>query len=266
MQIEGGTVLDDFDPFVAAGNSNNTIKQSFVVPVSDGVLNLEFLKSATNNPNIAAIEIIDNNGVPGLPQISIAAPTPADVQETGDTGTFTTLTFPVTFDAAPTDSVTVSYTVDIDGVETTGALVLGTANGVITVEVPNDDAANGAESVTVTLTGVTAGGAAAELGPVAVSASATVTEDDVDAPAPGVALHRVNAGGAEIAATDGGIPWGADQGNFGTAATAPIWCELHRRTTYGIGVGSGSAHPGLDDFITRCSAIPATDAGGDPCP
>ena len=177
VEIEGGTVLDDFDPYVAAGNSNNTIKQSFVVPVTDGVLNLEFLKGAANNPHIAAIEIIDNNGAPGLPQISIAAPTPADAQETGDAGV-TTLAFPVTFDAAPTESVTVGYTVDIDGVETTGALVLGTANGVITVEVPNDDADNGADSVTVTLTGVTAGASAAELNPLAASASATVVEDD----------------------------------------------------------------------------------------
>ncbi|MEM6487072.1 MAG: tandem-95 repeat protein [Pseudomonadota bacterium] len=54
--IEGTTVLENFDTFATFGNNSGV--QSFVTTVADGELNIEFLKTATNNPHIAAIEIL----------------------------------------------------------------------------------------------------------------------------------------------------------------------------------------------------------------
>ncbi|MEM7742684.1 MAG: malectin domain-containing carbohydrate-binding protein [Pseudomonadota bacterium] len=219
VALEGDIVLDDFDPFVAAGSSNDTSKQSFAVSLTDGELNLDFIVGSVNNPNIAAIEILEVDSNTGPAVISIAAPDPASVVEDGDIGN-TSLDFAVSFDTTPSEAVTIEYSVEINGVLTPGLTqVLGTADGTITVDVPNDDANDGAEAVTVTLTGVSVGGASAVLG-TAVAASATVTEDDSDTPAAQV-LYRVNAGGPELAAIDGGPAWTADLGTFGAANNSP---------------------------------------------
>ena len=147
-------MIDDLDTYAAYGNDSAV--QSFDTTVSDGQLNVEFLKTATNNPHLSAIEIIAAGGQG--PVVSIGAPSPADVQETGDGGTSTSLVFPVTFAGTPENDVTVEYSVSIDGVVTSGLTqALGTADGSITVGVPNDDENNGAETVIVTLTGITAG-------------------------------------------------------------------------------------------------------------
>jgi hypothetical protein len=60
VEIEDTLVLDDFDTFATYGNDTGV--QSFTTTVSDGVLNIEFLKGAANNPHIAAIEIIAADG------------------------------------------------------------------------------------------------------------------------------------------------------------------------------------------------------------
>lgn len=56
VAIEDVTVLENFDTFATYGN--DTGQESFDVTVTDGQLNLEFLKGTVNNPHIAAIEIV----------------------------------------------------------------------------------------------------------------------------------------------------------------------------------------------------------------
>ena len=104
--------------------------------------------------------------------------------------------------------MTIEYEVEINGSVETGLTAMFADDGVITVEVQNDDAFDGDDAVVVTLTGVTIGNAV--LG-TQVSASATVTEDD--ALSDGTVVYRVNAGGPEVAAIDGGPDWTEDQGN-----------------------------------------------------
>lgn len=56
-------------------------------------------------------------------------------------------------------------------------------------------------------------------------------------------IYRVNVGGPEVAATDGGIPWGKDQGAIGNANNSPY---LHSNSTGNslFNGNSGSAHSG----------------------
>ena len=182
------------------------------VTVTDGELNLEFLHDAIDgaeNPLINGIEIVQIVDDPDAPaQLALEAPSPAVVLESGDTG-FTTLEFPITINKQPTAPITATYSVTIDGVPfTTGEAAVTGTGGAVTVEVPNDALPNGDEQVEVTLTGISTGGDIAELSS-DVTASATVSDDD---PVPGSSnpLIRVNAGGEEIVATDGGPNWEAD--------------------------------------------------------
>ncbi len=172
VELEGDLVLDDFDTFAAYGN--DTGLQSFEATVTDGVLNLEFLKTAVNNPHVAAIEILAAGDSDPLPKVAIAAPSPSTLAE-GDGGT-TALVFPVTFDAPPSGPVTVDYTVETNGAAPIAGSVELSADGSVTVDVADDDLANGDETVTVTLTGISAGDAVIDTG--MASASATVSDDD----------------------------------------------------------------------------------------
>ena len=56
VQIEGATVVDDLDTYATYGS--DTGRQSFDVTVTDGTLNVAFLKGAADNPHVAAIEIV----------------------------------------------------------------------------------------------------------------------------------------------------------------------------------------------------------------
>jgi len=115
------------------------------------------------------------------PTVSIAAPTPSAIQESGDDGTQTSVLFPVTFDIDAGGPVTVEYEVDIDGVAESLTAVIPATGGAIEVLVDNDNVLDAAEAVSVTLTGVAAGSAAtATIDPAAAAASATVFEDESD--------------------------------------------------------------------------------------
>ena len=113
------------------------------------------------------------------PVVSIAAPTPDSVVESGDDGA-TPLSFPVTFDRLPTAPVELSFTVDLNGDLQALTQTIDPTGGAIVVEVANDAINNGSEVVSIELTGVT-GDAALGL---ASSATATVTEDDEVTPPP----------------------------------------------------------------------------------
>ena len=179
----------------AADANSDNIYEVDVTLTDSGTL------STTKNLSITVSDVIESG-----PVLSIAPPSDSSVQEAGDTGV-TTLLFPVTFNTPPASDVTVEYSVEINGALTSGLTQnLETSNGAITVDIPNDDLADGPETVNVTLTAITLGGDVATLGN--TTATATVTEDD------GIVLssvlYRVNAGGETIAAIDGGPEWSAD--------------------------------------------------------
>ncbi|MBX2854878.1 MAG: cadherin-like domain-containing protein, partial [Rhodobacteraceae bacterium] len=165
------------DPVALFGHQTGGVI-SAVVTVTDGELNLQFDHGSIENPLINGIEIVELGLLPV--QVTLGAPSMAEVAEDGDVGV-TAIEFPVEVDAAPPGDVTVTYDVLVDGVALFTGLtaVIGADGGVALAEIPNDAFFNGDEVITVTLTGFDAGGDIAELGDT-VSATATVTEDDVN--------------------------------------------------------------------------------------
>ncbi|WP_020568721.1 malectin domain-containing carbohydrate-binding protein [Neolewinella persica] len=63
VEIEGALVLDDLDLFASYGN-NVAAVETFSVTVTDGVLDINFLKGSVNNPAIKGIEILGGGSPP----------------------------------------------------------------------------------------------------------------------------------------------------------------------------------------------------------
>ena len=187
VAIEGELVIDNIDLFDegdgiignGAGQAAVQIVKTFVVDVTDGNLDIDFT-AEVDNAKISAIIVREvDDGIPDPAALSITAQ--GDVEETGDDATTTPVVFDLAFDTPPTESVDITYSVSVGGVETQTdvALTLGTSDGQITVDVPNDDLDNGAEAVVVTITSITTATDTAEISATNGSATANVTEDDV---------------------------------------------------------------------------------------
>jgi hypothetical protein len=58
VNIEGVRKLTNYDVFAVAGGAMRAVKQTIRVVVSDGTLNLFFSKGASDNPAVAAIEVV----------------------------------------------------------------------------------------------------------------------------------------------------------------------------------------------------------------
>ncbi|WP_221392192.1 ELWxxDGT repeat protein [Dyadobacter sp. NIV53] len=63
VNIEGSRKLTNYDLFQAAGGAMRARTETFPVTVSDGTLNIDFLKGLADNPIIAAIEILPSQQV-----------------------------------------------------------------------------------------------------------------------------------------------------------------------------------------------------------
>ncbi|MEO0476937.1 MAG: Calx-beta domain-containing protein, partial [Planctomycetota bacterium] len=116
----------------------------------------------------------------------------------------------------------------------------GTSTASVTITINDDALIEGTETLDVALGTIFANGLAvlAKAG----EDTGTVTITDNDVPELGAVLYRVNAGGPEIVATDGGPNWDADQGNFGTAGNSPYLAAVPTGgTTYNNGSGSSYA-------------------------
>jgi hypothetical protein len=57
VQLEGTTVLDDFDLYAINGNINKPTQRSFLVHITDGVIDLDFLHGAAGDPTVNGIAI-----------------------------------------------------------------------------------------------------------------------------------------------------------------------------------------------------------------
>ncbi|MEM7545403.1 MAG: tandem-95 repeat protein [Pseudomonadota bacterium] len=218
VEIEGQVLsnLDDVDLSARFGHETGGLISN-VVEVTDGAIDIEFIHG-TENPLINGIEIIQLGGGDDGLSVSIVNG-PITVGESDGQTQVSILTS----ETVPNDeTVSVSFTVsgitasaglDFDvpgasfdaGTQTySGTVVIagGSSDVTIPITILPDGDIEGDEALSIDITGVSAN---ASIG--TGSATITIADDDV---ADGTVLYRVNAGGAEVAATDGGPAWSAD--------------------------------------------------------
>jgi len=58
VNIEGSRKLTNFDIFTSAGGAMRAIQKSIPVTITDGLLNIDFLSGAADQPRVSAIEVI----------------------------------------------------------------------------------------------------------------------------------------------------------------------------------------------------------------
>ncbi|MFD1686725.1 malectin domain-containing carbohydrate-binding protein [Halobellus litoreus] len=178
VTIDGQTVLNDYDVVADVGFKNATVK-SFEVTADDGTLDLSFSQASGASPFMYGVEVVKPGASNQAPNASVTAS--ATNVETGQT---------IDFDASgsnDSDGSIASYEWDFDdGTTATGPTPSHSYDsaGTYTVEltVTDDDGATDTATTTVT----------------------------VAEPTTSSILYRLNAGGPEITATDGGPDWMAD--------------------------------------------------------
>ena len=178
VTIDGQTVLDDYDVVADVGFKNATMK-SFEVTADDGTLDLSFSQVSGASPFMYGVEVVKPGASNQAPNASVT--TSATDVETGQT---------IDFDASgsnDSDGSIASYEWDFDdGTTATGPTPSHSYDsaGTYTVELTVTDDGGATDTATTTV---------------------TVTE-----PTTSSILYRLNAGGPEIAAIDGGPDWMAD--------------------------------------------------------
>ena len=164
-------------------------------------------------PNIVSSEGDGENffnrdiGVPNSNQVTIA--TELNATEHSASGQFL-----VSIDEAVSTETVVAYSVEgtatanVDYSVLTGSITIpaGALNAPIDVTILDDKYLEGRENVVATLESITAGDDSLVLG--GVGSTATMTIEDSDP----TVLYRLNAGGPEITAIDGGPNWLSDTG------------------------------------------------------
>ncbi len=203
--------LDNVDLIDLFGHQTGGVISN-TVNVSDGTLNIDFLHDV-ENPLINGIEILQlgdemtDEQVPGENQVSITS-TQNAVEANAD-GLFT-----VSLSEAATTDTTIGYNVggtatpgeDYNTLTGTVTIPAGDLTAPINVSVFDDSEVEDVENVIVTLDAITAGDSNILMS-AADTASITIQDDDLTDTS---VLYRVNAGGSEIAALDGGPAWSAD--------------------------------------------------------
>ncbi len=183
VTAEGDTKLNDYDTVADVGYKNATMK-SFNVTADDGTLDLAFTQDGGSaNPFMYGVEVVKpgDDSQNQAPNAAFSySPSGPSVDET------------VTFDASgssDSDGSVQSYKWDFDGDGQTDATGQTTSHAFTT---------SGDTTVTLTVTD-DSGATATETKQVTVSST-----DGQQT------LYRVNAGGPELPATDGGPTWTAD--------------------------------------------------------
>ncbi len=222
VSVEGATPpnLDDIDLSGDFGNQVGTLI-THQVTVTDGQLNIDFLHEV-ENPLVNGIEIVRLAALDVTPTVSIISGNQVVEEGAGvvqislatDVTVPTSETVDVTFEIVPGSAIAgVDYTYEdssasfdpISGIYTDTVSIAGSSSDVtLLVNILQDLLVEGSEAFSVNITGVSAN---ATIG--TASATITITDDDAVV-APGQVLFRINSGGAEVAATDGGPNWSAD--------------------------------------------------------
>ncbi len=191
VNIDGQHTLTNFDVFAEAGGANKAIKREFNILVLDGFANIAFTNGSVNNAKISAIEVVPNPNAPNnaprivnaIPNQQVLVNSPSKVFDLGTVFTDwedgTNLIYTVTNNTNP--GVVTTQLVDKN-------LTIGFATD-----------ASGTAQITIRATDKNSGL------PLFVEQTFTVIVSDY------LVLHRVNAGGASLAATDGSMPaWSVD--------------------------------------------------------
>ena len=189
VNIEGTDVLVDYDIHELVG-ANAGIVESFVTPVGDDFLTITFVDGPLDNVKVSAIEV------------STAGPPPVDVPPT--LGAFadqtvvlgSAVTVPIAATETDGDAVTLSWNSTPDASSFTTFVDGGSGSGSLEF----DPVAGDAGSYEITVTATDKDGSDTE----------TFTLVVTDPPTGGTIFARINAGGATVAAIDGGPAWEDD--------------------------------------------------------
>ncbi|MGB9344921.1 MAG: malectin domain-containing carbohydrate-binding protein, partial [Ilumatobacteraceae bacterium] len=207
VSIDGRLVLPSYDIFDAVGANTGAMEAFAVIADADGV-DIDFQR-IVENTEIRAIEIVSLVG--------------AATSTAGDVDVITVVTNPAdnSEDAVVTDVVS---TVTGPGLDGTPASVAPTCSLAVPVELAPGGSLECRYAVDVpgvpgeeysSAAGVTASFAGGQLAD-ATSASVVVT-----VAAPAIVTTRINAGGALVAASDGGPDWAADNSPNHPTLTVP---------------------------------------------
>ncbi|MEM7591345.1 MAG: malectin domain-containing carbohydrate-binding protein, partial [Cyanobacteria bacterium P01_A01_bin.83] len=196
---------------------------SNTVNVTDGILNIEFLHDIEDNPLINGIEILQiGDGTPQMPTVSIAdsaftiseADSQIQISLTSNiqvpAGEAVDITFEIVPETATPQldyeylSATASFDSQIGVYTDTITIAENLSDVNFIIDILPDNIVENEEAFTVNITGISSN---AQIG--ADTASVTIEDDDSTGNTSTV-LYRVNVGGSEIAAVDGGLAWSAD--------------------------------------------------------
>ncbi|MEO1523752.1 MAG: malectin domain-containing carbohydrate-binding protein, partial [Cyanobacteria bacterium J06633_2] len=265
VKLEGSvpSTLDNIDlsgqfGHLIGGMISNTVE------VTDGTLNIEFV-NGIENPLVNGIEIIalDATNPPTTPLVSILGGSQT-VDESGgqvQIAIATDVTVPsnetvdVTFEIVPgtaTPGANGDYTYASNsntfnaetGVYTdTVTIAGGSSDAAVFVDILQDSIDESNETFSVNITNVSSN---AQIG--TASTSITIEDDDTDTnpPSDSSVLYRVNAGGNQVAAIDGGPAWTADT----ASNNSPYLTEDGTNKTPGFNV-----QPGVTVSSTTPAAI-----------
>ena len=176
--IQGQLVLDDFDVFAEAGGADRPISRTHNVTVTDGTITVT-VDSSQGQAGYSAIAIYDAVPSDLPPTVSVGDVTVAE-------GADATLVFTRIGDL--TEAVTIDYSVTPGSADAgdytaaaTGQVTIPAGQGGVTLTIPTVDDADeeGAESFTVTITGVSAG---ADIGDGSATVTIQASDSDLQAP------------------------------------------------------------------------------------
>ncbi|MEO9781805.1 MAG: malectin domain-containing carbohydrate-binding protein [Sedimentitalea sp.] len=233
-----GLVGNDILAELAAGGNQQGVDFSgFELPLEAGTYTI-WLNQGGDFPSTATLNF-QLTDAPADVTVSVASP--ADVTEAGDFGSTD-----VSFDLTATDNfagdLTITYdTADLVGETALVSFVDGT--GALVLSVNNDNTDNGAEALSVTLTGAVDAGGALDVDVDATAATAQVLEDDAAGTGTyerGEVLYAINAGGPAL--TQDGIDFVA--GTSGTDG-APFTGGA----AFTDGNGGNGAQPAFDGTV-----------------
>ena len=225
VSIEGDVLpnLDNVDLSQQFGHQVGGIISN-TVQVTDGQLNIEFLHGV-ENPLVNGIEIVQvgTSVTPPTPEVNILN----DVQSVPETGqAFISIATNITVPNG--EVVNVNFTIEATGGATAGPggdyeytstsatfgggtytdtknIAGGSSDLQIPISILEDAEIDPNEGFVLTINSVSPN---ATLGPNSV---ATVAIEDDDTATGGTVIARINSGGPEVGATDGGPAWSADQ-------------------------------------------------------
>ena len=197
VQIEGSTVLSNFDIVAEVGHQVGTLR-SFNANVTDGILNIDFYRTSANDPIINAIEIVNGSGItPPVTKVLAVSPSAVNFPDTQENTTSASQT--ITLSNTGNSTLTVSA-INLSGSHAS----MFSHNG----STPISISSGGSQTVEVSFTPTSTGTKNAIISfthdgdnssPQSVSLSGTGTS--TPPPASGV-LYRINAGGDLIPALD----------------------------------------------------------------